>query len=472
MLKNHKKAIDLAFRLLDGILIIVASIIAYMIRFKHLNWDSLNVDIQFHTFVVSFLLSWIYFSSRWKLYSSKRYHLLRSEIFDLVKTIGTCSAISFVPAFFIRQSPLSRLFLIYFVGLSSFSMIFIRIFIRKALKFVRLRGYNYRVALIIGRNCRSALIASRIVDSPEFGVKLLGFIDSTKCYENILEEFKFDVLGDLDSLEKILRDNVVDEVFVTLPIKSFYDETEKIIKLCEDLGVEVKIPIDLFNKSKAKSAISTYQDIEVIDFYTSPQMNWQIVTKRIFDFSVSLVLLFLLLPCMAVIAVIIKVSSQGPAIFKQKRMGYNGRVFNCYKFRTMICNAEELKDNLCELNEMEGPVFKIRNDPRVTKIGKFLRKTSIDELPQLVNVIKGDMSLVGPRPPIPEEVCKYQLSDRRRLSIKPGITCTWQVSGRNSVSFEEWMKLDQKYIDEWSLLLDLRILLKTIPAVLLQKGAQ
>lgn len=472
MLKNHKKSIDLTFRLFDAVFIVIAGIIAYIFRFHNVAWDSLNVDIQFQTFLLTFVISWMYFSSRLKLYSSKRYHLLRHELIDLVKTIGICTAISFVPAFFIRQYPLSRLFLIYFIGLLSFFMIFFRILLRKALKFIRLRGYNYRVALIIGRNCRSELIASRIVDSPEFGVKLLGFIDSTRCNEKINEKYNYNILGDLESLEKILRDYVVDEVFVTLPIKSFYDETEKIIKLCEELGVEVKIPVDLFSKNRAKSGISTYQDVEVIDFYTSPQMNWQVVTKRVFDFTTSLILLVLLLPLMAVVAILIKFSSPGAVIFKQKRIGYNGRIFNCYKFRTMITNAEELKSHLYELNEMRGPVFKIKNDPRITPLGQFLRNTSIDELPQLVNVLKGDMSLVGPRPPIPEEVCQYQLSDRRRLSIKPGITCTWQVSGRNAVSFEEWMELDKKYIDEWSLLLDFKILLKTIPAVILQKGAQ
>lgn len=472
MLKNHKKSIDITFRIFDAIFIVISSIAAYIIRFRNIELANINIDVQFQTFVLTFIISWMYFSSRFKLYSSKRYHLLRRELFDLIKTVGICTAISFVPAFFIRQSPLSRLFLIYFVSLLSISLILFRIILRKALKFIRLRGYNYRVALIIGRNCRSALIASRIIDSPEFGVKLLGFVDSNKCNENIDQKYKYNVLGELESLEKILREYVVDEVFVTLPIKSFYDETEKIIKTCEEFGVEVKIPVDLFSKNKAKSGISTYQDVEVIDFYTSPQMNWQVVTKRIFDLTTSLFLLSIFLPLMAIVAILIKLSSPGPIIFKQKRMGYNGRIFNCYKFRTMIENAENLKQHLFELNEMKGPVFKIKNDPRVTKIGMFLRKTSIDELPQLVNVLKGDMSLVGPRPPIPEEVCQYQLSDRRRLSIKPGITCTWQVSGRNSVSFEEWMELDQKYIDEWSLLLDFKILLKTIPAVLLQKGAQ
>jgi lipopolysaccharide/colanic/teichoic acid biosynthesis glycosyltransferase len=175
---------------------------------------------------------------------------------------------------------------------------------------------------------------------------------------------------------------------------------------------------------------------------------------------------------LVVVAAAIKASSKGPVFFVQQRIGYNGRVFKCLKFRTMVANAEEMKKDLVPLNEMDGPVFKIKDDPRITAVGRLLRKTSVDELPQLINVLKGDMSLVGPRPPVPEEVSKYKLTDRRRLSIRPGITCIWQVNGRNTITFEDWMKLDQQYIDQWSLWLDLKILLKTIPVVLLQKGAR
>jgi lipopolysaccharide/colanic/teichoic acid biosynthesis glycosyltransferase len=172
-----------------------------------------------------------------------------------------------------------------------------------------------------------------------------------------------------------------------------------------------------------------------------------------------------------VVSFLIKRSSKGPVFFKQQRVGYNGRLFNCLKFRTMVENAEELRDDLLELNEMDGPVFKIKNDPRLTKVGKILRKTSIDELPQFINVLRGDMSLVGPRPPIPSEVKEYELVDRRRLSMRPGITCLWQVNGRNSIPFEKWMELDRQYIDQWSLWLDFKILAKTIPAVLRGSGA-
>ena len=195
------------------------------------------------------------------------------------------------------------------------------------------------------------------------------------------------------------------------------------------------------------------------------------MVKRLIDIITSAILLVLFSPLFAIVSILIKTTSKGPIFFRQQRVSYNGRQFSFLKFRTMIENAEELKKDLMELNEMDGPVFKIKNDPRTTKVGRFLRKTSIDELPQLINVLKGDMSLVGPRPPLPSEVLEYGLADRRRLSMRPGITCIWQVNGRNDISFEKWMELDREYIDNWSLGLDLKILAKTIPSVIRGSGA-
>lgn len=189
------------------------------------------------------------------------------------------------------------------------------------------------------------------------------------------------------------------------------------------------------------------------------------ISKKLIDIVISLFLLILCLPAFLVLSAIIKATSPGPVFFKQRRVGLNGRIFTMLKFRTMAKDADSMKVDLMDLNVLDGPVFKIKNDPRITKVGWFLRKTSIDELPQLINILKGEMSLVGPRPPIPDEVDQYKIDDRRRLSMKPGLTCLWQVSGRNEILFEEWMKLDRQYIDQWSLWLDFKILIKTIPAI-------
>jgi exopolysaccharide biosynthesis polyprenyl glycosylphosphotransferase len=193
--------------------------------------------------------------------------------------------------------------------------------------------------------------------------------------------------------------------------------------------------------------------------------------KRLFDIVVSAVALWMLVPLFAVVALLIKLSSRGPILFKQERVGQHGRPFHMLKFRSMVVNAEELKAKLAAQNEMSGPVFKMKNDPRVTWIGRFIRKFSIDELPQFINVLRGEMSIVGPRPPVPGEVARYEPWQRRRLSVRPGLTCIWQVSGRNQISFEEWMYLDMQYIDHWSLKDDLSLLLRTVPVVLTGRGA-
>jgi exopolysaccharide biosynthesis polyprenyl glycosylphosphotransferase len=217
--------------------------------------------------------------------------------------------------------------------------------------------------------------------------------------------------------------------------------------------------------------VSRYLDVAVIDLYTSPKMTLELIIKRIMDVTISLLLLLMLLPIFCIISILIRTGSDGPIFFRQQRVGYNGRTFTLFKFRTMVKDAEKLKDTLKDRNEMDGPVFKMKDDPRVTGIGAILRRTSLDELPQLINVLKGDMSLVGPRPPVPPEVAQYALPDRRRLSMKPGITGIWQVSGRNNIPFSRWMEMDREYIDHWSLWLDLKILFRTIPVVLKREGA-
>jgi exopolysaccharide biosynthesis polyprenyl glycosylphosphotransferase len=390
---------------------------------------------------------------------------------DVFKTTIICFAIATIPPFFIREYPLSRIFLVYLWLLQTGSLILFRLILRETLKYIRRQGYDFREILIVGRNDRSAELVKKIEESPELGLRILGFLDAPNGENGVTFSPNCKFMGEVDNLEKILRDQVVDEVFIFLPIKSFYSEIEKILRICENIGVEVKIPTDLFNLKLAKSTVSLYGGVSVIDLYTSPKMSWQLLLKRLIDITASSVLLIFLSPLFAVVSFLIKRTSKGPVFFKQQRVGYNGRLFNCLKFRTMVENAEELRDDLLELNEMDGPVFKIKNDPRLTKVGKILRKTSIDELPQFINVLRGDMSLVGPRPPIPSEVKEYELVDRRRLSMRPGITCLWQVNGRNSIPFEKWMELDRQYIDQWSLWLDFKILAKTIPAVLRGSGA-
>lgn len=270
--------------------------------------------------------------------------------------------------------------------------------------------------------------------------------------------------------ETVLNQTVVDYVFLTV-YRQDPQFAEKVILACQSRGVEVWLKPDFMHRAIHVSKADHLGPLPVFVFSMGPQQSFDLIFKRIFDFVFGLILFILFLPLMAIIAFLIKKESPGPAIFVQKRVGLNGRKFLFYKFRSMILNAEQRREELRPKNEMQGPVFKIQDDPRLTRIGKFLRKYSLDELPQLWNVVKGDMSIVGPRPPIPTEVELYSGWHRRRLSMRPGLTCIWQVSGRNSISdFQEWVKLDLQYIDNWSLALDFQILLKTIPAVLKGTG--
>jgi exopolysaccharide biosynthesis polyprenyl glycosylphosphotransferase len=255
---------------------------------------------------------------------------------------------------------------------------------------------------------------------------------------------------------------------------AYFEQVEAAIRACELEGVEAWLVADFFKGQISRANFDDFYGWPVLVFRSTPDSSWPRVVKQLMDSVGSLLALAFGWPIFALIALFIKLTSPGPVFFRQQRSGINGRPFTIYKFRTMVTNAEQLKHELATMNEMSGPVFKLTNDPRVTPIGKVLRKFSLDELPQLFNVLRGEMSLVGPRPlPVDEVKRFYDLAHRRRLSVKPGITCLWQISGRNNVSdFKEWVRLDLEYIDNWSLWLDLRILWRTLPAVLAGTGAK
>lgn len=279
------------------------------------------------------------------------------------------------------------------------------------------------------------------------------------------------VIGKPSDLRLILKDKSVDEVFLALPMRSCYNQIQAAIHVCEEAGVECKLGSDLFACSLAKLRVEGHG--------ASPMLTMKVVrndvtctVKAFLDFAGAALGLAVLGVPMLLIAAAIRLTSPGPAIFTQHRYGLNKRIFKMYKFRTMSANAEKLQDELESLNEMHGPVFKIRNDPRITVLGRMLRKTSLDELPQLWNVLRGEMSLVGPRPLPIRDVSRFpEPSLMRRFSMKPGLTCLWQISGRSETTFERWMELDLRYIDTWSLKLDCKILLRTVPVVLRGEGA-
>jgi exopolysaccharide biosynthesis polyprenyl glycosylphosphotransferase len=307
-------------------------------------------------------------------------------------------------------------------------------------------------------------------------VAVVGSGEGAKDFARKIEEHRVwglqlvGVFGQKD-VPELLASGVVDELIVVADKEPLTEFTETFL-LCEELGVTARVVLNFFPHSFVRTELGRFGEFPLLSFSRTPTNEALLFVRRLMDLAIVCVLGIPAVLIISAASIAIKVTSPGPVFFKQQRCGLNGRIFTMYKLRSMVDNAEQVRAELDALNEMDGPVFKSSRDPRRTGVGKFLRKFSIDEFPQLFNVLRGDMSLVGPRPPLPQEVARYESWQRRRLSMKPGITCLWQISGRNEVSFQEWMKLDLTYIDNWSLLLDLKILLKTVPVVLLGRGAR
>lgn len=404
------------------------------------------------------------------LYESKRLTTWRAEVWELLR--ATCLAsvlllgVARMSHIFIVQPAFVPLFWVFCTSL----MVSSRLGARSILLNLRRHGRNTRFLLIIGTNSRAMEFARRVSTSPELGYKIVGFVDDDWEGMHSFTETGNCLCCNFDGLADFLRHNVVDEAAIYLPLRSYYKHSGQLAALGEH-GTAVRFDSQIFNLGPSHSSLDLDGNPELMVVGTKGQ-GWPAVMKRGFDLAISVMLLVLLAPVFLVVAILVRWTSPGPAFFGQTRVGLNKRQFRMFKFRTMTADAEQIQDQLLALNEMTGPVFKIKDDPRITPLGRVLRKTSIDELPQLFNVLKGDMSLVGPRA---MSLRDYQLFDqdwqRRRFSVKPGITCLWQVNGRNSVPFETWMELDMQYIDKWSLWLDFKILAQTIPAVVKGSGA-
>jgi exopolysaccharide biosynthesis polyprenyl glycosylphosphotransferase len=337
-----------------------------------------------------------------------------------------------------------------------------------ALRLVRTRGRNYRNVVIVGSGQRAQAVHLAIQENPAWGLRVISFVDDVAVPADpdsvVLDVHK------LDDLPLLFRDHVIDEVIVACP-RSMLASIGSVVDTCAEAGVPVTLPTDLFGDHLPPPRVTQFDSIAALNFAPVHHSSTKLAVKRSIDIVCSGIGIAALSPVIGLAALLIRRSSPGPVLFRQRRCGLNGREFEMLKLRSMYIDAEERKAELEHLNEMDGPVFKIQDDPRVTPVGRFLRKWSIDEIPQLWNVFRGDMSLVGPRPPVPSEVWRYEHFQRRRLSMRPGITCLWQVGGRNGIGFAEWVKLDLEYIDSWSLRTDLKILLRTLPAVLRRSGA-
>ncbi|MHB1004888.1 MAG: undecaprenyl-phosphate glucose phosphotransferase [Chloroflexota bacterium] len=374
------------------------------------------------------------------------------------------TAVLIIAVFYYRPFSYSRAIFIFALLVAVVFLAAERLVVRQTLAQLRKRGMALRQAIIVGAGEHGRRIMQSIVAEPDLGYQIVGFVDDERT-EDI---GRFRALGSLEQLPEVVAAYAVDEVIVALPSHS---KAMHVIKHCATHDVEFRVAPDFYELSLDRVDVDYLHGIPLIAVREPTMSGWNRLVKRTTDVAIATLALLVLSPVMLLAAAAIKVDSPGPVLFRQLRTGRGGREFWFYKFRSMRADAEEVFWDLVEQNEATGPIFKIKNDPRVTRVGRFIRRTSIDELPQLLNVLKGDMSLVGPRPPIPHEVERYEPWHRRRLDVPPGITGLWQVSGRSLLTFDEMVLLDLWYIENWSLWLDLKIILRTVPAVLFVRGA-
>ena len=468
MLKERATIFRKLMILSDLCLVSAAFFLAYYLRNQN---DSLAPLGNFTWFLVLFTSLWgifLYFSGMYSSFRLKKmseivYLIYQSTYFSFFIFAGVCYAF--------RLIHISRLF----VFLAFFTAVLLLLVEKMLLvaffRNLRKKGYNYRNILIVGTGERAKHFIDWINENKEFGLKIIGLVSETK--ELVGSEINnHKVIGTFEDIPKIHHTNALDSVLFAVPYHLF-GKIEKAMHYLETVGVKVDIALDYFSYKLSTAKQTEFCGVPLLTFESTPQRLIPFFAKRLADLILSGAALVLLSPVFAIIALLVKITSTGPALFSQERGSLNGRTFKLYKFRTMVVDAESKLEQLKVHNEMKGAAFKMANDPRVTPLGKWLRKLSIDELPQFYNVLKGDMSLVGPRPPLPKEVDEYDDWQRRRLSMRPGITCLWQVNGRNKITnFEQWAKLDLDYIDNWSLWLDFKILMKTVPVVLFGIGAK
>jgi exopolysaccharide biosynthesis polyprenyl glycosylphosphotransferase len=391
------------------------------------------------------------------------------EVYALINGTTTATLLIMAVTFFIRPLVYSRAVYVYAALLIVVLLAAVRAVERLFRPRLRKKGIGVNRLLIVGAGEVGRALLRTIVAQPDLAYEVVGFVDDH--YERGHTDIgRFKALGSTENLPQLLTDLAVDEVIVTLPWRA-RPKIIAIMELCRRMGLEAKVVPDLFQLSLSRVAIDAIGGVPLIRVRETTIGTWNSVLKRLMDLVGSLLLLIPAGPIMLVLAVLIRLDSEGPIIFAQKRIGRGGRPFVTFKFRSMHVGAEEKQSELNGLNEATGPIFKIRKDPRHTRVGRWMRRMSLDELPQLFNVLRGEMSLVGPRPPMLCEVEHYQEWHKQRMEVSPGVTGLWQVSGRSDLTFDEMCMLDIYYIENWSPWLDLWILLKTVPTVLLARGA-
>jgi len=463
---RHYRKVKAIFGLTDVLLVTLAFVAAYQTRI-HLHFEKqfyLDFTVALTLLVVS-AACWVaigyWFNVYEKLDSAHPRVVLRD-------TFQQCllGAIALVIAEYLLRLDLSRSFVALFAVYAWILLCLFRLNAARVIGAVRREFGTAHYVMVVGSSENARRLGEALEKSSDYGIRLVGFLDDEPGQVTLSRTYIQHALSELPAL---LRGQVIDEIIFAVD-SSRLGEMEEVFLRCDEEGVRTRLAVDFFPHVNSQVYLDRLGATPLLTFSAAPHDEIRLLVKRGIDVALAAAALVLLFPFMLLIALLIRLTSPGPAIFRQERCGLNGRRFVFYKFRSMCDNAEELKASLAHLSH-KSTAFKIRDDPRLTSIGRFLRKFSIDEWPQLWNVLKGDMSLVGPRPAVPEEVELYQTWQRRRLRMRPGLTCLWAVKGRDALDFDTWMKMDMQYIDNWSLALDWQIMLRTIPRVLTGRGA-
>ena len=467
MLKEKETVLRRFLIFVDIVVISLAFLIAYFLKgILHEPGDPLQryaitLLLAIPLWCLTLYANGIYLSMRTRSYLEILWAIIKSAALTFL-AMGTT-------IYFLKHSQTSRLFFILFAGFSFGLILLEKTALFMSSHYVRRQGLNTRRILVVGTGKRAQEFIKKVDGHPEWGFEILGAIDDEPG-RGVHQVGRLEVIGTLEDIPLIFHKDAVGEVVFVVP-RSRLNSLQDAIHKCETEGVVVTIAVDLFDTLLAKSSVTELDGMPLLHFKTTHAREWELLVKRLFDFAASALGILVLSLFFLVTAILIKATSKGPVFFKQYRLGLHGRRFTLYKFRTMRIGAHDVLSDVTDLNSMTTPEFRDKKTRWITPIGRFMRKFSLDELPQLFNVFVGHMSIVGPRPTVPDEVEKYKTWQRRRFSMKPGITCLWQVNGRNKIVFEDWMKLDLEYLDSWSLWLDAKILLKTVPVVLFGIGA-
>jgi exopolysaccharide biosynthesis polyprenyl glycosylphosphotransferase len=462
MLRRHAFGFRSLLMLADGLLAVVLLALLSVVRFGDewlTHWNPILA--QPGLFGLAYAAVWVAVLWLHGLYRPRARWTLRSEGLAIGRSAVVMALITLSVLFVFRLPDVSRTFLSLLFPVQVVVTITSRILMRRAFERLRARGYNQRYVLVVGAGPRGQTFAAKLESHRELGLRIIGFVDDEVF--DLPNPWKH--LGPIASIESLLHNRVIDEVAVCLPF-SQWDRMNAIAHLCEEEGKIVRLPVDMLDRAFSAGRIEELDGTSVYSLISGPDRIAGLIVKRVLDISVATTGLVFLAPLLLVIALAIRSRDGAPVLFRQERVGLHGRRFSVLKFRTMVRDAEARLSELASRSEVKGAAFKMTDDPRVTPTGRFLRRSSLDELPQLWNVLRGEMSLVGPRPALPREVDGYDLWHRRRLSMKPGITGLWQVSARRSSEFDRWAELDLSYIDRWSLWLDVKILVRTVPAAI------